>query len=123
MSKKIKLKNLEVEIVVNPAMKPGTAILYGPNQEMLGKLIGIDETEEKDAAVLEQPKPKGEGPEIHELLKQDVEARAQKGEETYGERLKPFNGRSALIDAYQEGIDLCVYLRQLIEEEKYVKKV
>lgn len=34
------------------------------------------------------------------------------------EPLQPHNGRNALIDAYQEALDLVVYLRQALEECK-----
>jgi len=38
------------------------------------------------------------------------------GKERYGTRLQPFNGRDPFIDAYQEVLDLAVYLRQAIYE-------
>lgn len=69
-------------------------------------------------ATVDQPIPKGNGEDIISLVAYDLEERAKKGEETYGERLKPFNGRNALIDAYQEALDLAIYLRQAIEEQK-----
>jgi hypothetical protein len=53
---------------------------------------------------------------IAKLVQSDIEGRACVGKETYGTRLQPFNGRSALVDAYQEALDLCMYLRQEIEE-------
>ncbi len=65
-----------------------------------------------------QRKPEGKGPEIAELVKADIEARAQMGEKKYGERLRAYNGRNALLDAYQEALDLCMYLRQRLEEER-----
>jgi len=65
-----------------------------------------------------QPTPKGKGPDIATLVQQDIEARAVLGEKKYGERLKPHNGRNALIDAYQEALDLAMYLRQAIEGQK-----
>ena len=40
------------------------------------------------------------------------------GIEKYGTVLQPNNGRNALVDAYQEALDLAVYLRQRIEEDK-----
>lgn len=67
-------------------------------------------------AALEQPTPHGSGPTMVELVKQDLEARAVVGEQRYRERLKAHNGRDALLDAYQEALDLCVYLRQVIYE-------
>ena len=47
---------------------------------------------------------------------EDMEARRLHGIEKYGVPVQPFNGRDPLIDAYQEALDLCVYLRQAIEE-------
>lgn len=70
----------------------------------------------KTAATEVQPMPKGNGADIADLLCKDIQDRAAIGEKKYGERLKPFNGRSALVDAYQEALDLCMYLRQAIEE-------
>jgi hypothetical protein len=58
---------------------------------------------------------------IAKLVQLDIEQRACVGEATYGVRLQPFNGRDALIDAYQEALDLCMYLRQAIEERADIK--
>lgn len=66
-----------------------------------------------------QKDPKGKGTEIIELVKQDLIDRAEMGEKKYGEKLKPFNGRSSLVDAYQEALDLCMYLRQKIYEDEW----
>jgi len=49
---------------------------------------------------------------------EDMEARREMGLRKYGTVLQPNNGRNALVDAYQEALDLVVYLRQKIEEEK-----
>lgn len=68
-------------------------------------------------AAAEQPKPQGTGPEIAPLVIADIEARVKKGEETYGEKLRAFNGRSMILDAYQEALDLCIYLRGKLYEE------
>ena len=38
--------------------------------------------------------------------------REQRGIETYGETLRPFNGRDATQDAIEEALDLAQYLRQ-----------
>ncbi len=67
--------------------------------------------------ILKQKLPKGEGSDIASLVKEDIEARAKIGLKKYGERLKPNNGRNSLWDAYNEALDLCMYLRQKIEEE------
>ena len=55
---------------------------------------------------------------IQDLVILDIEARKRVGIERYGTVLQPFNGRSALLDAYQEALDLCQYLRQLLYEEE-----
>lgn len=56
-------------------------------------------------------------PEIVSQVKQDLDERRKKGIETYGEPLRPFNGRDALWDAYEEALDLACYLRQAIVEQ------
>lgn len=67
--------------------------------------------------VKEQPLPNGKGREIAALVQEDIERRAVIGERRYGERLRAHNGRDPLIDAYEEALDLAMYLRQLIEEK------
>lgn len=46
----------------------------------------------------------------------DLQARAEMGKKKYGERLRAFNGRNALLDLYQELLDACNYSRQFKEE-------
>lgn len=53
---------------------------------------------------------------IADLVKADIDARVEKGIETYGKPLFPHNGRDALRDAYEEAIDLAKYLRQALYE-------
>jgi hypothetical protein len=77
---------------------------------------------QKPAATLIQPTPKGQGPDIADLVCQDIMARKAEGTKKYGEPLRPFNGRSALIDAYQEALDLAQYLRQAIEEAQAINE-
>jgi hypothetical protein len=50
------------------------------------------------------------------LVVKDLEDRAEMGCDKYGVYLEAGNGRDALMDAYQEALDLCMYLRQAIEE-------
>lgn len=45
------------------------------------------------------------------LVIADARKRDAMGAKKYGTRLQPFNGRDALLDAYEEALDLCVYLR------------
>jgi hypothetical protein len=47
----------------------------------------------------------------------DMRKRDAIGRERYGVALQPFNGRNALQDAYEEALDLVVYLRQAMEEQ------
>ena len=61
------------------------------------------------------PVPKDQ-PAVWDLVMRDMKSRDQMGYNKYGTRLKPHNGRDALVDAYQEALDLCVYLRQAIFE-------
>jgi hypothetical protein len=55
-------------------------------------------------------------PAIQDLVMADVAERKAQGIAKYGTPLQPFNGRDALVDAYQEALDLCQYLRQAIYE-------
>ncbi len=53
---------------------------------------------------------------IWDLVIKDMKDRNEKGIKTYGVPLQVHNGRDALWDAYEEALDLAVYLRQAIEE-------
>lgn len=53
---------------------------------------------------------------IQDLVIADIQARKEVGLKRYGTLLQAFNGRDALMDAYQEALDLAQYLRQAIEE-------
>lgn len=56
------------------------------------------------------------------LVLKDMEERRLHGIEKYGVPVQPYNGRDPLVDAYQEALDLCVYLRQAIEERDVAKR-
>ena len=51
-------------------------------------------------------------------VKQDIENRIVKGVQTYGERLRINNGRNALLDAYEEILDLALYIKQELKEKE-----
>ena len=71
------------------------------------------------SAAQPQPPPRSSNSRpIIDLVCSDFVARAEMGREKYGMYLRANNGRDALWDAYQEAIDLCMYLRQEIEERK-----
>lgn len=59
----------------------------------------------------------GQGCVADHVLK-DIEARVEAGKARYGTKLQMFNGRDAMWDAYQEAIDLVMYLRQAILEKE-----
>ena len=56
--------------------------------------------------------------EVITMVLADLTNRALEGNKKYGEPLKAHNGRNALWDAYQEALDLAMYLRQAIEEQR-----
>lgn len=66
----------------------------------------------------EPPPQTGASESIHDLVISDIKDRKQFGLEKYGKILQAGNGRRSLVDAYQEILDLAVYLRQHIEENK-----
>lgn len=69
------------------------------------------------AGKMVQPDPvPGDGPDVWQLVLADMAERRMFGVGKYGTPVHPFNGRDALQDAYEEVLDLAVYLRQLLEE-------
>ena len=48
----------------------------------------------------------------------DMLDRARVGQKKYGTRLMTHNGRDALMDAYQEALDLVMYLKQALMERE-----
>jgi hypothetical protein len=56
------------------------------------------------------------GPCIQDLVAADIATRKQIGIQRYGTPLQAHNGRDALRDAYEEALDLAMYLRQAIAE-------
>jgi len=65
----------------------------------------------------DQPLPTiNDGPIIQDLVIADIEARKELGIRRYGTALQAFNGRDGLKDAYQEVLDLAIYLRQKLAE-------
>ncbi len=63
------------------------------------------------------PRPSNETP-AWDLVLADIAERDKMGVEKYGQRLTPGDGRDSLVDAYQEALDLVVYLRKAIEEKR-----
>lgn len=69
-------------------------------------------------AAMEQKPPAKDNPHpaVWPLVMRDMIDRDQSGREKYGVPLKAHNGRDTLLDAYQEALDLAVYLRTAIYE-------
>lgn len=73
----------------------------------------------EDPAPASNPPPlRGIGGSIHDLVIEDMSARKALGLGRYGTILQAGNGRDALLDAYEEALDLSAYLRQEIEERR-----
>jgi len=68
--------------------------------------------------IKDQPAPDGGWGNVQALVRADLEERECIGVERYGTPLRIFNGRDALVDAYQEALDLVCYLRQLLAEQE-----
>ena len=68
-------------------------------------------------SAVEQPAPTPNAhPAVWPLVMKDMIERDQMGRARYGVPLQPHNGRDTLLDAYQEALDLAVYLRTAIYE-------
>ena len=65
-----------------------------------------------------QQMPTGKGQVVLHAVIKDMRARAIAGKKKYGTVLRTFNGRSALRDAYEEAMDLTMYLKQKLMEDK-----
>ena len=62
------------------------------------------------------PPTPNQHPAIWTIVMGDMDQRNQFGIKKYGTPLQPFNGRDSLRDAYEEALDLCVYLRTAMYE-------
>jgi len=62
------------------------------------------------------PSIKNDYPCVWDLVLSDINDRDILGAKKHGKRLQPHNGRDALFDAYQEALDMVVYIRQAIFE-------
>jgi len=76
-----------------------------------------------DRPATAQPPPirRDELPSMHALVAADFLERGEYGIRKYGTKLTVHNGRDPLNDAYEEALDLVVYLRQMIEEREIAR--
>ncbi len=77
---------------------------------------GLTDMQEAAATRIEPPPVKNDLPAAWDLVIADMKARDDFGKAKYGTRLQPHNGRDQLADAYQEALDLAVYLRNALYE-------
>lgn len=86
-------------------------------EEYLEKLMAAQSTSNIPPGFNGQPSPKPNNnkPTWH-LVIEDMLARDNVGRKKYNTPLHPHNGRDSLQDAYEEALDLCVYLKNAIEE-------
>lgn len=75
-------------------------------------------TETVNLSAPEPPPEANDNTPVWELVIADMHERDHEGRRKYGVPLQAENGRNPLVDAYQEALDLSVYLRQAIEEER-----
>ncbi len=79
--------------------------------------MSADDKQVGGSHIQDQPPPKPNClPAVWDLVVSDMLERDQVGQQRYGTPLQPHNGRDALMDAYQEALDLAVYMRQAIFE-------
>jgi hypothetical protein len=72
--------------------------------------------------VPEKPPVENDYPYMWKQVIKDMKKRDKMGVEKHKVHLQPFNGRNSLWDAYQELLDLIVYLRTYIYEQEHKKK-
>jgi hypothetical protein len=72
----------------------------------------MDDRDIKPENIVEPQAPprRTDGPAIWPLVIADMQSRDAAGRAKYGTPLQANNGRDALVDAYQEALDLAVYL-------------
>lgn len=95
MNRAVREMGMEGKVtILPPGSRPGTASQPAPRR----------------------PAPDGAARLIRDLVIEDLTERCAEGTRKYGTPLTAGNGRDALTDAYQEALDLAMYLRQAIEE-------
>lgn len=53
---------------------------------------------------------------LFDEVKLDLDARNQLGHESYGRTMEPHDGRDSLREAYEEALDLVMYLKKALVE-------
>lgn len=79
-------------------------------------------SKERDPATDQVAPTPNDRPFIQDLVIADIEKRKQHGITKYGTALQSGNGRDTMLDAYEEALDLCIYLRGVLDEDQADKK-
>lgn len=105
-----------VGATVRAALHPGPITMTEPSA--LAHQEGGDHYKNLKIQPIEmQPDPvPNDKPAVWPLVMVDMASRDNLGRKRYGTALQPFNGRDNLRDAYEEALDLAVYLRAAIYE-------
>jgi hypothetical protein len=106
--------------VQQPAPHPMSAV---PQFVSLDDTPAPSSPEPTKQRVGDQPLPlHHEGvPSIQDRLIRIIQGRAQVGVQRYGTTLQPFNGRDSLLDAFEESLDLTIYLLQVMDERDTIQ--
>jgi hypothetical protein len=65
-----------------------------------------------------EPPPNGTGVEILPMVVADLQARAEHGLAKYGTPLRAFDGRTTMVDVYDEILDAAMYVRKELHEQR-----
>lgn len=86
--------------------------------------VEMKEAQERNGLNAAEPAPIANSSRpIWGLVIEDMQERDRAGRQKYGTPLQAGNGRDALVDAYQEALDLVVYLRQEIEQRRQAQEI
>ena len=75
-------------------------------------------SDERDPATDQALPTVNDRPFVQDLVIADIEERKQHGIRKYGTALQSGNGRNMLLDAYEEALDLAIYLRGMLDERE-----
>lgn len=91
----------------------------GTGSPLSTSLPGPEPTKQREG---DQPLPEtSDRPFVQHAVIRDIEERIEVGVERYGTPLQPMNGRDTMLDAYEEALDLAVYLRSVRYERQEIQ--
>lgn len=114
------MKGRKVGDMMKDTPRPRVATMAGDAPELAEQACPEREGREGDT----QPMPKAvEGAIMHEVVIKALEDRLAVGIKRYGQPLRAFNGRDAAQDAFEEVLDLSVYLAQVRQEMAAMRQI